>query len=58
MNYGIRVGLEDNIWWDSKRSKKASNIDLVKRIHNLLEIQGKEYYLPKDFGNLGFYNGK
>lgn len=58
MGYGVRVGLEDNIWWDSGRSKKASNIDLIKRIHNLLEIQGKEYYPPQAFGKLGFYNGK
>lgn len=29
---GVRVGLEDNIWFDQGRSRHASNPDLVKRV--------------------------
>lgn len=34
---GVRVGLEDNIWYDSRRTKLARNADLVRRIHRLAE---------------------
>lgn len=34
---GVRVGLEDNIWYDKKRTKLASNADLLKRIHIIAE---------------------
>ena len=30
---GVRVGLEDNIWYDSSRSRLATNLDLIKRVH-------------------------
>ena len=55
---GVRVGLEDNFYFDSKREKLATNIDLIKRIHKLSEIHEREIMKPKDFGNLGFYNSK
>ena len=32
---GVRVGLEDNIWYDSGRTNLAKNADLLKRIHHL-----------------------
>jgi len=32
---GVRVGLEDNIYFDQNRSKLAKNSDLLKRIHLL-----------------------
>jgi uncharacterized protein (DUF849 family) len=32
---GVRVGLEDNIWFDQERTTLARNIDLIKRIHVL-----------------------
>jgi uncharacterized protein (DUF849 family) len=34
---GVRVGLEDNIWFDAKRTRLATNADLLDRIHNLAE---------------------
>ncbi|EOZ95701.1 hypothetical protein A33Q_3063 [Indibacter alkaliphilus LW1] len=58
LGYGVRVGIEDNIWWDHNRSRHCTNLELVKRIHQLIEIHGKEFYHPKDFGNKGFYNRK
>jgi uncharacterized protein (DUF849 family) len=40
MGGGVRVGLEDNIWFDSERTKLARNIDLLNRIHRLIQDQG------------------
>jgi uncharacterized protein (DUF849 family) len=34
---GVRVGLEDNIWYDTGRTRLAKNADLLARIHNLAE---------------------
>lgn len=34
---GVRVGLEDNIYFDRNRKVLAKNIDLLKRIHNIAE---------------------
>lgn len=56
MGYGVRVGLEDNIWWDESRSRKATNVELVQRIHSLISIHDKQYFSPKEFGKLGFRN--
>lgn len=39
---GVRVGLEDNIWFDKNRTKLAKNIDLVKRIHRLAEANERD----------------
>jgi uncharacterized protein (DUF849 family) len=30
---GVRVGLEDNIWFTPKRDRLATNLDLLKRVH-------------------------
>lgn len=56
--YGVRVGIEDNIWWDNEKSVKCTNIGLVKRIHDLIALNQKTFFPPKEFGNLGFYNTK
>jgi uncharacterized protein (DUF849 family) len=32
---GVRVGLEDNIWYDKDRTRLARNADLLERIHLL-----------------------
>lgn len=58
LGYGIRVGLEDNIWYDHKGGKLATNKDLLVRVHSLMEIHGKKLFSPKEFGELGFYNRK
>ncbi|MBN1251773.1 MAG: 3-keto-5-aminohexanoate cleavage protein [Bacteroidales bacterium] len=55
---GVRIGLEDNIFYDKNKSKKASNIDFIKQIHKLAEIHERKIMKSKDFGNLGFYNSK
>jgi 3-keto-5-aminohexanoate cleavage enzyme len=52
---GVRVGLEDNIWYDKNKTIKASNIMLLKRIHQLIEINQKELMSSTE---LGLYNKK
>jgi uncharacterized protein (DUF849 family) len=46
---GVRVGLEDNIWYDSTRSKLAGNIDLIKRIHVLAEANDRKIMSSEEF---------
>ncbi len=36
--FGVRVGLEDNIWYDKRRTRLATNSDLLKRVHRLAEV--------------------
>jgi uncharacterized protein (DUF849 family) len=43
---GVRVGLEDNIWYDQNRTRLATNGDLVKRIHRLAEANEREIMTP------------
>ena len=56
--YGVRVGLEDNIWADHRRTKLATNSFMLNRIHRLLDIHERDYMRPEAFGELGFYNKK
>ena len=55
-NLDVCIGLEDNIWFNALRTKKATNFDLLKRIHLLLDIFKKKTCPQKHFGQLGFYN--
>ncbi len=56
MGYGTRVGVEDNIWWDEKRSRLATNTELLQRVHHLMEVHEKTVYPSAELGALGFYN--
>lgn len=55
MGFGVRVGLEDNLWYDHHRSRLATNKDLIERVHALAEIHQRTVMTPREFGNLGFY---
>jgi uncharacterized protein (DUF849 family) len=58
---GVRVGLEDNIWYDSARTTLASNTDLIKRIHVLAEANSRKIMTSEEFRqkiNLQCGNGK
>jgi 3-keto-5-aminohexanoate cleavage enzyme len=58
---GVRVGLEDNIWYDYSRTKLASNVDLIKRIHVLAEANDRKIMSSEEFRqkmNLECGNGK
>ncbi len=46
---GVRVGIEDNIWYDSERTILAKNTDLLKRIHIIAEANGRKLMTPQDF---------
>jgi len=64
MGYGVRVGLEDNIWLDPDRTRLASNQELLQRIHVLRQANGRELMsaaelriklgLKRGFGEYGF----
>lgn len=56
MGLGVRIGIEDNIWWDGKRTRLATNIDLVRRVHHLMEIHEQSLMPPGQLGEMGFYN--
>lgn len=49
---GVRVGLEDNIWYDSGRKKLATNADLLRRIHHLAEANERTVMPPAAFREL------
>jgi uncharacterized protein (DUF849 family) len=43
----VRVGLEDNIWFDRERTELATNPMLVERIRRLAEIAGRPLASPR-----------
>ncbi|MBN2181309.1 MAG: 3-keto-5-aminohexanoate cleavage protein [Sedimentisphaerales bacterium] len=43
---GVRVGLEDNIFFDKARKKLATNADLLRRIHRLAEASERKIMPP------------
>jgi uncharacterized protein (DUF849 family) len=53
---GVRVGIEDNSWFDSDRKVLATNAMLIKRIHLLASIFDRKIMNPETFGAMGFYN--
>ena len=49
---GVRVGLEDNIWFDRARTRLATNSELLLRIHKLAEASERKVMSPSDFRKL------
>lgn len=45
---GVRIGLEDNIYFDEERKHLATNCQLIKRIADIAKVLGKEPYSPKE----------
>jgi uncharacterized protein (DUF849 family) len=45
---GVRVGLEDNIWFDAERTRLATNRDLVERIVFIARSMGREPLSPRE----------
>jgi uncharacterized protein (DUF849 family) len=58
MGGGVRVGLEDNVWFDRRRSRKATNRELLMRIHELAAVHERPLMSSREFGELGFYNAR
>jgi uncharacterized protein (DUF849 family) len=48
MGGGVRVGLEDQIWYDRGRTTLARNTDLLKRIHALAEANERTLMAPSE----------
>ena len=46
---GVRVGLEDNIWYDVHRTKLATNSQLLERIHDIAEANARALMTPAEF---------
>ncbi len=58
---GVRVGIEDNIWYDSARTKLAKNSELLERVHVIAQANERNVMSPKTFRkkmNLQIGNGK
>lgn len=52
---GVRIGLEDNLYFNGVLT---DNISLLKRVKTLADIHNREIMPAKAFGELGFYNAK
>ena len=48
MGGGVRVGLEDNIWYDTQRTELATNTTLLERIHNLARVNERQIMTPAE----------
>lgn len=45
---GVRVGLEDNIWYDDERTRLATNRDLVERVLTIARALGRHPFPPRE----------
>ena len=52
MGGGVRVGIEDNIWYDSKRTMLAENGELIQRVHDIAHIYDREIMTSVEFREL------
>ncbi|NPD45542.1 MULTISPECIES: 3-keto-5-aminohexanoate cleavage protein [unclassified Lentimicrobium] len=52
MGGGVRVGLEDNNWFDCDKKTLATNIDLLSRIHSLAKIHQRKLMTSKKLREL------
>lgn len=43
---GVRVGIEDNIWFDAGRTRLATNFDLLERVHGLAAANERRVMTP------------
>lgn len=49
---GVRVGLEDNIYYDLERMKLATNADLLRRIHTIAEANERKLMTSRNLRRL------
>ncbi len=58
MGYGVRIGLEDNIWFDKERTRLATNADLLHRVHHIIDSNGSSVMSSSELRNiLGLCDG-
>lgn len=46
---GVRIGLEDNLFLDQKRTIPAMNLQLIRRVHTLAEALERPVMTPEEF---------
>ena len=46
---GVRTGLEDNLYLDHARTSPASNLQLVRRAHDLARVLERPVMTPAEF---------
>ncbi len=46
---GVRVGIEDNIWYDAGRTRLATNLELIDRIHTIAGANGRTVMAAREF---------
>jgi uncharacterized protein (DUF849 family) len=44
----VRVGLEDNIWYDQERTRRATNAELVERVVQLAAMLERRPAEPRE----------
>ncbi len=49
---GVRVGLEDNIYYDLARTRLATNADLLRRIHTIAQANERKLMTPRELRRL------
>ena len=49
---GVRIGLEDNLYYDSERKQKASNVSLLTRILSVCELYERPLYSCQELREL------
>lgn len=54
---GVRVGLEDNIWFDKERTTLATNTDLIKRVLSIGKELGLAPYQSSEVREMFGLNG-
>ncbi len=54
--YGVRIGLEDNIWMDEKKTVPATNAALLEKVMQLMRFHNRQLFTAREFGHSGFYN--
>ena len=50
---GVRVGLEDNVWFDEGRTQLATNAMQVERIAAMARVLGREIASPSEVRQIG-----
>jgi uncharacterized protein (DUF849 family) len=53
---GVRIGLEDNIWYDAKRTTLATNQMLLQRVHQTMQQEGRTLMTAEELAVLGYRN--
>lgn len=47
--FGVRIGIEDNIYADDGRTRLATNLDMIKMVHHLADLHERPIMTPMEF---------